>query len=107
MSDFDPVEWITTQEAATLTGYSADYFRKAIRRGRLLGRKRGRDWFMDRAEVLAYAEEMQRLGPAKHNPWRDDLGAQGLGRKQDEVMIKSTLSASSVVLSADATIRRG
>ena len=23
MSDFDPVEWITTQEAATLTGYSA------------------------------------------------------------------------------------
>ena len=107
MSNFDPVEWITTQEAATLTGYSADYFRKAIRRGRLLGRKRGRDWFMDRAEVLAYAEEMQRLGPAKHNPWRDDLGAQGLGRKQDEVMIKSTLSASSVVLSADATIRRG
>ena len=83
MSDFDPVEWITTQEAAALTGYSADYFRKAIRRGRLLGRKRGRDWFMDRAEVLAYAEEMQRLGPAKHNPWRDDLGAQGLGRKQD------------------------
>lgn len=70
MGDLNPVEWITTQEAANLTGYSASYFRQAIRRGRLLGKKRGRDWFMDRVEVLAYAEEMRELGPAKHNPWR-------------------------------------
>jgi len=83
MSDFDPIQWITTQEAATLTGYSAAYFRQLIRAGRLVAKKRGRDWFLSRAEVLAYAEEMQRLGPAKHNPWRDDLGAQGRGRQQD------------------------
>jgi len=81
MSDFDPVEWITTQEAATLTGYSAVTLRQFAREGRIKSIKRGRDWFLDRDEVLAYAEEMQRLGPAKHNPWREDLEAQGRGRR--------------------------
>lgn len=83
MGDFNPVEWITTQEAATLTGYSAVTLRQFAREGKIKGVKRGRDWFIDRAEVLAYVETMQQLGNAKHNPWRDDLGAQGLGRKQD------------------------
>lgn len=83
MKDCNPIQWITTQEAAELTGYAAAYFRQLIRAGRLVARKRGRDWFIDRAEVLAYAETMRQLGPAKHNPWRDDLGAQGRGRRQD------------------------
>lgn len=77
MSDFDPVEWITTNEAAELTGYSKDYFRKAVSRGILKGIKRGRDWFFCKAEVIAYHEEMERLGTAKHNPNRnrDEDGA--------------------------------
>lgn len=70
MTDFDPVEWITTNEAAELTGYSKDYFRKAISRGILKGLKRGRDWFLSKDEVLTYAETMRQLGTAKHNPWR-------------------------------------
>lgn len=69
MNDFDPVEWITTQEAAELTGYTTDYFRKAIRRGLVKATKRGRDWFLVKESVLAYYQEMQRLGSAKHNPW--------------------------------------
>jgi excisionase family DNA binding protein len=68
--DFNPTEWITTAEAAELTGYASAYFRQLIKRGRLQAQKRGRDWFLDRAEVLAYAEEMERLGPKKYNPWR-------------------------------------
>lgn len=70
MSDFDPAQWITTQEAAELTGYHPVHIRRLIRHGLLVGIKRGRDWFLDRAAVLAYLEEMQRLGPAKHNPWK-------------------------------------
>jgi excisionase family DNA binding protein len=70
MSDFDPVEWITTNEAADLTGYSNSYFRKAIARGILKGMKRGRDWFLNKDEVLTYAEKMRALGSTKHNPWR-------------------------------------
>ena len=65
-----PTEWITTTEAAGMTGYTAEYFCKAMKRGLLHGQKRGRDWFLSKGEVLAYAEEMKKLGPAKHAPWR-------------------------------------
>jgi excisionase family DNA binding protein len=68
--EFDPKEWLTTSEAAELTGYTTRYFRKAVSKGRLHGIKRGRDWFLSKKEVLAYAEEMRRLGPRKHDPWR-------------------------------------
>jgi len=68
--DFNPTEWITTTEAAELTGYADAYIRQLIGRGRLQAKKRGRDWFLKKADVLAYAEEMERLGPSKYDPWR-------------------------------------
>ena len=70
--EFNPTEWITTKEAAELTGYTAAYFRQLIARGRLDARKIGRDWVLDKSEVLEYAEEMKRLGSDKYNPWRKD-----------------------------------
>jgi len=67
-NNFTPTEWITTTEAAELTGYTADYLRKAIKRGRLHhAQKRGRDWFLDKKSVLAYVKEMERLGTASHH----------------------------------------
>lgn len=60
-----PDNLLTTQEAAALTGYANAYFRQLIKRGHLHAEKRGRDWFLDRAEVLAWQAEMQRLGDAK------------------------------------------
>jgi excisionase family DNA binding protein len=68
--DFNSTEWITTAEAAELTGYASAYFRQLIKRERLQAKKRGRDWFLKRAEVLAYAKEMERLGSKKYDPWR-------------------------------------
>jgi len=68
--NFNPTKWITTVEAAELTGYTTSYLRKAISRERLRAQKLGRDWFLDKEEVLAYAEEMRHLGSAKHDPWR-------------------------------------
>lgn len=82
MPDFDLVEWITTNEAADLTGYSAITMRQFAREGRLPSMKRGRDWFLCKADVIAYHEEMQRLGADKHNPWREDLEDQGRGRRR-------------------------
>ncbi len=70
MSDFDPVQWITTQEAAELTGYASVTLRLFARQGKVKSMKRGRDWFLNRADVLAYVENMRRLGDTKHNPWR-------------------------------------
>jgi len=68
--DFNPTEWITTQEAADLTGYSSVTLRQFAREGRIRSRKRGRDWFLSKSEVLAYAEKMTRLGTSKHDPTR-------------------------------------
>jgi len=70
----NPIEWITTNEAAELTGYAAGYLRQLIAKGRLKAKKRGRDWFLDKAEVLAYAEAMRELGRDKYNPWRPGAG---------------------------------
>jgi excisionase family DNA binding protein len=69
-NDFNPTEWITTNKAAELTGYSVSHFRTLAGRGRVKARKLGRDWILDKAEVIAYAEEMQRLGHSKYDPWR-------------------------------------
>jgi excisionase family DNA binding protein len=68
--NFDPTEWITTAEAADLTGYTARNIIKAIDKSQLCGVKRGGAWFLVKEEVQAYAEEMQKLGPRKHDPWR-------------------------------------
>lgn len=68
--DFNPTEWITTAEAAELTGYNIQYVRRLIAKGRVTAEKWGRDWFVEKASLLAYAEEMSRLGSAKHDPWR-------------------------------------
>jgi len=84
MPDFDPIEWITTSEAAVLTGYATAYFRQLIKRGRLKAKKRGRDWFLSKADVLAYKAKMTALGDRKYNPWRDELEEENRGRRQDE-----------------------
>jgi len=84
MSDFDPVEWITTNEAAELTGYSSITMRQFAREGRLASMKRGRDWFLLKSAVLEYVQAMQQMGTDKHNPWREDLEYQGRGRRRAE-----------------------
>lgn len=37
-------EWITTAEAAELTGYNLEYIRQMIRRGIIKAEKKERDW---------------------------------------------------------------
>ncbi len=74
--------WITTNQAAELSGYSSAYIRQLAIGGRITARKVGRDWLIKRESLLAYKRHMDELGPAKHNPWREDL-AGGRGREHD------------------------
>jgi len=78
MVDFSPTEWITTQEAADLTGYSVQYLRRIIRQGRIKARKWVSAWMVDRKALLDYKQEMDSLGLERHNPWRT-----GARRKSD------------------------
>jgi excisionase family DNA binding protein len=78
----DSIEgWVTTAQAAELTGYNVKYLRQLVRDGRIEARKVGRDWLVNLEDVLSYKARMDALGSQKHNPWRDDLADQGRGRE--------------------------
>ena len=68
--DFNPTEWITTAEAAKLTEYAVVHLRQLAQHGKIKALKKGRDWLLNKASVLAYAKKMQQLGTEKHDPWR-------------------------------------
>lgn len=72
MTKNPPTQWITTAEAAELTGYNLEYIRQMIRRQVIVAEKKGRDWWVDRASIEAHAEEMRQLGTAKHDPQREE-----------------------------------
>jgi excisionase family DNA binding protein len=76
---FCPIDWLTTAEAAKLTGYHVRYLRQLINDGKIQAIKRGGIFWIDKENVQQYANEMKRLGPAKHDPWR--IGAR---RKSEE-----------------------
>lgn len=76
-----PEGWLTTGEAETLTGYAQAYLRRLAERNRIVARKVGRDWLLNQDSLLVYRDEMTALGAQRHNPWREELAAFGLGRR--------------------------
>ncbi len=78
---FLPEGWLTTGEAETLTGYAQAYLRRLAERRRIVARKAGRDWLLNQESLRAYRDEMDALGAQRHNPWREELAAFGLGRR--------------------------
>lgn len=46
--------WVSVGQAAGLTGYSCRQIRDLARRGRLIARRTGRDWQVDRESVTDY-----------------------------------------------------
>ena len=76
--------WITTNEAAELTGYTPSYLRRLAHQNRVNARQIGRIWFFWQESLIVFFEKMQRLGNQRHNPWRADLTVQGLGRTPNQ-----------------------
>ena len=62
-------EWISTEAAGDLSGFSRAYLRRLIKAGRILARKVARDWLINRESLLDYKRRMDALGPQKFN-WR-------------------------------------
>jgi excisionase family DNA binding protein len=60
-------EWITTAEAAKISGYHAEHIRKLIKSDRVKARKFGQVWQVDRASLLAYVRKSEKSG-AKRGP---------------------------------------
>ncbi|MCL4872006.1 MAG: hypothetical protein KJ063_23850 [Anaerolineae bacterium] len=63
-------EWITTNEAAELSGYHPDYIRKLLLANRVNGRKFGPTWQVDKQDFLDYLKRMDQQGE-KRGPKTD------------------------------------
>jgi excisionase family DNA binding protein len=63
-----PEGWISSKEAAKLTGYTVLYLCRLARDGRLRATKLGRDWLFERESLLKWKSQMDELGTKKHSP---------------------------------------
>ncbi len=63
-------EWITTSEAAKLSGYHPEYVRELIRRGEIEGRKFATVWQVSKQSLLTYLEAAKDSPDKRHGPKR-------------------------------------
>lgn len=47
-------DWISTAEAASLSGYNLEYIRRLIRNGKIKATRKGHDFWIDRASLVEY-----------------------------------------------------
>jgi excisionase family DNA binding protein len=75
----DPIAagWITTSEAASLTGYDRAYVRRLARQGRVAACKVAQEWLIEEDSLLAYKQQMDELGVQRFNPRRQRTVAPG------------------------------
>jgi excisionase family DNA binding protein len=60
-------DWITTAEAAKISGYHVEYIRKILQTRKVKGQKWGREWQVSRSSLLAHVRKAEKLG-AKRGP---------------------------------------
>lgn len=61
-------DYITTIEAAELSGYNTEYIRQMIRAGTITAVKRGRDWWVDRKSFMGYLRAVRRHKKGHYGP---------------------------------------
>jgi hypothetical protein len=57
---------LTCVEASSMTGYTSDHISLILRKGKLEGEKRGRDWLVDAGSLYRYVKEKPKPGPKRH-----------------------------------------
>ena len=61
-------DWITTEEAAELSGYHIFYLRRVIRSGKIKAEKKGGSWWIDRSSLLEYSKQATTSDDKRHGP---------------------------------------
>ena len=68
-----PTDWISTEEAAELSGYHPEYIRRLVRRGKIEAARKGAMFWISRASLIAFLKENKkakakdsRYGPKPH-----------------------------------------
>ena len=61
-------DWITTEEAVSLSGYNMLHLRRLIREGKVQGQKFGRTWMVDKNSLLDYLEKAKQSDDKRWGP---------------------------------------
>ncbi len=61
-------DWITTDEAALISGYHVNYIRQIIRKNKIKAEKKGRDWWVDKTSLLEYVSQATSAKDKRHGP---------------------------------------
>ena len=56
-------EWISTIEAANISGYHIEHIRRLIRSGEIVARKWGKEWMVNRVSLNEYLMRKPKPGP--------------------------------------------
>lgn len=60
--------WISVEEAVQLSKYKAAYIRRLIRQGDIDAIKKGHDWWVNKASVIAYRKSSQLSNDKRRGP---------------------------------------
>ncbi len=65
-----PTNWITTAEAAELSGYHPDYIRQLIRQGKIKADRKGTMFWIDRSSLFSFVRhaEKAKSKDQRHGP---------------------------------------
>ena len=63
--------WITSREAADVTGYTKEYLRQRARAGTFKAKKMLGRWLFHEESLLEHKRRMDALGKQKYALWKD------------------------------------
>lgn len=72
----DVTDWLTIQEASEKSGYHPEWLRELLRKYEDADNtpfdfvKKGRFWLIEPNSLMAYVEQMKKMGKGKHDPTR-------------------------------------
>lgn len=61
-------EWIDTEEAHQISGYSLFHLRRLLRENKVTGKKKGGAYWIDRASLEAYLKSASEADDKRHGP---------------------------------------
>ena len=61
-------DWITTHEAAKLTGYDREYIRRLVRFEKITARKFGTIWQVSQQSLINYLQDSKKSSDGRRGP---------------------------------------
>lgn len=61
-------QFITTREGEELTGFTKEHIARLVRAGKVVGKRFGQAWQVDKESLLEYTKQAQRNNDGRYGP---------------------------------------